>query len=223
MYKALFYKELIKTGKILLLLFILLIAIAVYFIISVNQIFRIEGGVQVWSSMIIKDLTILPLIVQYFPLLAGVMLAVVQFMPEMTDKRLKLTLHLPLPEAKIVSTMLFFGLLMLSVLFLALYIVLITFLIPFFTKEILLATTWLFIPCMLGGFSAYILAAWICFEPAWKQRAFNAGISVGMVSLFFMQAKSGAYISFITILLFVTLWVYLFPFHSVARFKDNEL
>jgi hypothetical protein len=222
MYKALFYKELIKSGRVLLLLLVVLIAVSVYTIINVNQMFRIEGSVQVWSNIIIKEMTLLPFVVRFFPLLAGVMLAIVQFAPEMTDKRLKLTLHLPLPEAGVVSTMLLFGLLALSILLIVLYITLIAFLLPIFTKEILLATTWIFAPCMLGGLLAYLLTTWVCFEPVWKQRAVNSGISTGIVCLFFMQAKPGAYIPFIFILLFITLCVYVFPFYSVARFKDNE-
>lgn len=56
-------------------------------------------------------------ILQYLPALLGVLLAVVQFVPEMAQKRLKLTLHLPFPQWKMILLMSGIGLGALALLF----------------------------------------------------------------------------------------------------------
>ena len=54
---------------------------------------------------------------QYIPLIAGILMAIVQFVPEMQRKCLKLTLHLPYPELKMTGNMLLSGLVLLLVCF----------------------------------------------------------------------------------------------------------
>lgn len=221
MFSALFYKEWIKTRRVILLSGIILISLIIYTFINTGQSFRVGGAVQAWTNIILKDIPILPSIIKWFPLLAGVLLGLVQFIPEMTDKRLKLTLHLPLPETKILSSMLLYGIIILAVFFLLMYLTLLIGLQSYYPAEIIKAMTWQILPSLLGGITSYFFAAWICLEPVWRQRVFNALIATGGLALFWIDAKSGAYSSFTLYLVLIILIGFFFPFYSTARFKDG--
>ena len=56
-------------------------------------------------------------LLQFVPLVVGLLFAVVQFVPEMQRKCLKLTLHLPCPELRMIGAMLLYGVLLLGALF----------------------------------------------------------------------------------------------------------
>ena len=221
MFKALFYKEWIKTRRIILLIGVILFALIIYTFINTGQMFRVGGAVQTWSNIILKDMSLLPEIIKWFPLLAGCLLGLVQFVPEMTDKRLKLTLHLPLPETKILSSMLMYGILVLSGLYIFLYLILFGGLQMYYASEIISAMTWRILPWLLAGVVSYLFIAWICLEPVWRQRMFNALIAIGGLALFYIDAKSGAYIFFVPYLIIIAIAGFYFPFYSTARFKDG--
>lgn len=220
-HNPLFYKEWIKTKRMILLFAVLLIAIVAYTFINVSQQFRISGAVEVWSTVILKDMSLVPDIVMWFPLLAGVLLGIVQYVPEMVNKRLKLTLHLPLPETKIISSMLIYGLIVLLILFTVYFIGLSHLLSSYYTNEIIEAFSLKILPWLLGGITSYLLTAWICFEPNWKQRICNTLGSIATLSLFYMSAKSGAYSPLLIVLAIILIVALSFPLYSTSRFKEG--
>jgi hypothetical protein len=221
MLQALFYKEWIKTRRIILLMAILMIALLVYTFINTGQSFRMGGAVQVWSNVILKDMSLLPSFIQWFPLLAGSLLGWTQFIPEMTDKRLKLTLHLPLPESKILSSMLLYGTIVCLSLFVCMYLILAITLQSYYAGEMIVAMTWKMIPWLLGGILGYYFTCWICLEPVWRQRVLNTLCAIGGLSLYYMSAKSGGYSSFLPYVLLMVVIGSTFPFYSTARFKEG--
>ncbi|MDR0572670.1 MAG: hypothetical protein LBG96_01330 [Tannerella sp.] len=221
MFSALFYKEWIKTRRVILMTGIILAALIVYTFINTGQMFRISGHVQTWSSVLLKDMSVLPEIAKWFPLLVGLLVGLVQFVPEMTDKRLKLTLHLPLPELKIVLSALLYGAIVLFLIYLLMYMILGAGLRFYYATEIITSMTWQLLPYFLGGLAGYIFTAWVCLEPIWRQRIFNASAAVGGLYLFFMDAKQGAYITFLPYLVALVIVGFCFPFYSAARFKDG--
>ena len=218
---SLYYKEWIKSQRVLFLFAILLIAIIAYTWINVNQQFRIDGAVAVWSNVILKDASLVPAVVMWFPLLAGVLLGLVQYVPEMTNKRLKLTLHLPLPEVNIVVSMLSYGLIVLLATFIIFYAGIGLLLQTYYTTEIIQALSLKVLPWLLGGITAYLLCAWICLEPTWKQRICNALGGIAGISLYYLTAKSGAYTPFLIPLLVVMILSLSFPLYSTSRFKEG--
>ena len=66
---------------------------------------RNERAAHVWEVMLQRDVIFIDML-QYIPLIAGILMAIVQFVPEMQRKCLKLTLHLPYPELKMTGNML---------------------------------------------------------------------------------------------------------------------
>lgn len=221
MLQALFYKEWIKTRRMVYLSAVIFICIIIYSLINTAQVFRLEGAVQAWSGAILKDAPVLPPFVQWAPFLTALMMAFMQFVPEMNNKRLKLTLHLPRPESRIMSAMLSYGLSVLTVIFLITYIILMILFSIYYPAEILKLVLWKSLPWFLGGLTSYLLAAWICIEPVWRQRIFNTIISVCLLSIFAISAQSGAYIPMFIILIVAALVSFTFPFYSAIRFKEG--
>lgn len=221
MLQALFYKEWCKTKRIILLLLLVFAGALAYTFINIDQMFRISGATNTWSNTIMKDMSILPQILTWIPVLAALLLSFTQFIPEMTDKRLKLTLHLPLPENKIMSAMLLYGVCILLVLYLLTYILLLLGTSMYYPAEIITAMLWQSAPWFLAGILGYLLATWITLEPTWRQRIFNAFIAICILSVFFISAKSGAYSTLIIYLVLVAIISFSFPFYSTARFKDG--
>ena len=113
---AIFYKEWIKTRWYLLLALVVTVGFAGYSMLRINRVVTLKGVEHVWEVMLQRDAVFVDLL-QYIPLLAGILLAVVQFVPEMHRKCLKLTLHLPYSQLRMVMLMLLYGLLVLLVCF----------------------------------------------------------------------------------------------------------
>ena len=159
---------------------------------------------------------------QYIPLIAGILMAIVQFVPEMQRKCLKLTLHLPYPELKMTGNMLLSGLILLLVCFASNFLLMEIYLNGILAHELknhilLTALTW-----YLAGISGYLLIAWICLEPAWKRRILNLIIAVLLLRIFFLSPTPEAYNKFLPYLVVYTLLTASFSWLSIVRFKAGK-
>ncbi|MDE5651166.1 MAG: hypothetical protein K2I35_09245, partial [Duncaniella sp.] len=108
MEKALLMKEWLKTRKVFLVSIILAVAVTGYAVLMMNRLIELKGVEHLWLIMLLKDNSFVD-IIKYIPLVIGIAIAVAQMVPEMTQKRLKLTLHLPYPQRRLVSLMLLTG------------------------------------------------------------------------------------------------------------------
>ena len=128
-----------------------------------------------------------------------------QFIPEMTQKRLKLTLHLPYPQQRMILLMLLAGVAQISIVFLlqaaSLWIYLQQHIACEMVARILLTAA----PWYICGYTAYLMTAWICLEPTWKLRIVNLLIAAGIVRIFFLLDKPVAYNSFLPTLIIFTI------------------
>lgn len=116
---------------------------------------------HLWVVMVQKDAIFIDLL-QFVPLLIGILLAAVQFFLEMQRKCLKLTLHLPYSQKKMVMSMLAYGVLALVTCFAMSFIMMGVYLPQHFTSELvqrvlLSAAPW-FLPdlpviCLFHGFA----------------------------------------------------------------------
>ncbi len=221
MIQALFYKEWIKTRRIILLVSVIFTGTIVYTFINFGQLFRIRGAVQAWADVILKDAALLSGIIEWIPLLAGILLGLAQFVPEMEYKRLKLTMHLPLTESRIISVMLLYGIMVLVSFYLLGYGCLLAGTSIYYPSEIVEAMVEKSLPWFLGGFAGYLFSAWVCFEPVWRQRIINAFAAVCALSFFYIASGSGTYIPFIPYLIVLIIVAFSFPFYSAIRFKEG--
>lgn len=218
---AIFYKEWIKTRWYFLLAIITTLGFSGYSMLRINRAAEMKGIAHIWEIMLQRDVVFIDLL-QYIPLLVGILLAIVQFIPEMQRKCLKLTLHLPYSELKMVATMLLSGLALLLVCFasnfLLMEIYLRGILAPELKNHILLTA----LPWYMAGVSGYLLVSWICLEPAWKRRVLNLVITVLLLRVFFLSATPEAYVPFLPWLAVYTLLTASFTWLSVLRFKAGK-
>lgn len=220
MTKAIFYKEWIKLRWLLVSIATIFLAMIPYLVLSLQSKFRFAGKAHLWSVIAEKDVNLISQL-QYLPLVAGLILGLFQFIPEMSKRSLKLTLHLPHPEKLTIVKMILFGLGSLAISFLLSGSLLFSLLSLSLPPTII--TTWLTasLPWYLAGFTAYILTVWISIEPSWKRRLINALFSGALLSVFLRASGSFDYTYATPILLAIGLLALIFPFYSVFRFKEG--
>jgi hypothetical protein len=220
MYKSIIYKEWIKTRSAVIVMAAVFLGIGAYSFMKINEGIRLSGIVNVWENVIQKDSTMFPYF-ESLPLLAGILLAVTQYVPELQFKRLKLTLHLPLNENRIMLTMLLYGVSVVLLLLLVTLPLLLAGLSRIFPAEIVCSAFQQLTPWFLAGPAAYLITAWICLEPQWKQRILNVIPGIIALSFFLMPARSGAYQPLDLYLVLLIAMAFSFAFHSTARFKEG--
>lgn len=219
--KAIFYKEWLKTRRVLLVLLLVAVLLVIYTFIHTNYFFRTNGAMQAWDLVIQKDASILPAFLKWYFPLAALALSIVQYSNEIVDKRFKLTLHLPLPENTILSSMLGFGVIAITAAYALLYLPTAGGLLLYYPREIIAATSLQLLPYALAGYACYFLAAWSIIEPIWKRKVIHAFLSLAIVSTFVIEAKSGGYIYGIPFLLLAIAVAVSCLFLSASRFKDG--
>lgn len=221
MTKAIFYKEWIKTRWYLLLAIMVLLGFSAYAMLRIQRVVSLKGAGHVWEVMLSRDAVFVD-ILQYIPLLIGLVLALVQFVPEMYRKCLKLTLHLPYPQLRMVSVMLLYGLVCLLAGF-ALSLLLMwgymqSVLAPELCARVLLTA----LPWYVAGLSSYLLLSWICLEPVWRRRLFNLAVSILLLRIFFLAPAPRAYDAFLPWLTLYTLLSASLCWLSVERFREGR-
>lgn len=217
---ALGYKEWIKTRRLLGVMVLLFAAVLVYTLIEMSYTIRVSGAVNVWYAYLYQGLSVAPMFV-WLPCFAGLSLALVQFVPEMTNKRLKLTLHLPAAEGRIMSCMLLFGLLVLVVLF-SVYVILLVVCSSFYLPNALLIRMLSQVfPWVVAGIVAYGFTAWVCIEPQWRMRVCNGLTACAVIAIFYVSMYPGVYAGFVVQSVLVACLAWLFPIYSCVRFKEG--
>lgn len=221
MIQALLYKEYIKTRAAYALLAALLWGMCIYLSLNVHRIAGIKGAAHLWEVAISRDAIFVQWL-KFVPLIAGILAGVAQFVPEMVQKRLKLTLHLPCSCTASAGTMLTYGAAALSAIYAVDFLILNIALGKVFAEEIVSRILMTALPWHLAGVTAYLLTAWVILEPAWKVRVFNMGISALLIRLFFLSDTPEAYNRFIPILAITAAVTASFPFISIDRFKAGR-
>ena len=208
MNKALLFKEWIKTRWMFLLMFVVFILAMGYIALRISSAARNVGMPHLWEVFILKNVVLLDQI-KVLPLLAGIIMGITQFIPEMTKKRFKLKLHIPLGENQIVF------------LFTVSYGGFLWGLSADFPREVVGAWFATILPQVLCGFASYLLTAWIILEPVWSQRIYNAVIGLLILSLFMVQGVPGSYIYMLPFLFGTLIVLALYPKISIRHFKEG--
>ncbi|MFV0545007.1 MAG: hypothetical protein ACK5ND_02205 [Bacteroides sp.] len=218
---ALFYKEWIKVRWYFLLSVIATLGLSGYTMLRINRVVNHKGVEHVWEVMLQRDAIFIDLL-QYMPLIVGLLMAIVQFVPEVQRKCLKLTLHLPQKEIRSVIMMMLVGLLLLLIEFASTFIFMDIYLDSILASELKWHILLTALPWYLAGIAAYFLIAWICFEPVWKMRVFNLVIALLILRVFFLSDAPEAYNKFLPYMGLYTLVIICFSWLSVLRFKSGK-
>ncbi|WP_372934474.1 hypothetical protein [Mariniphaga sediminis] len=222
MWKSMFYKEWIKI-RLVFWLSLAIGAIAILGIyLNVRHSFIIANAHEFWDGIINKMYIYFNLF-KFIPLGIGVIIGLAQFIPEVKQRRIKLTLHLPLNEEKAGLKMVIFGVICLVALYLTLFALLIFPGRYYFPYEVITLSASTVIPWFSAGLAAYFLTGMITIEPLWKYKVFYALLAFSFVHLFFQSPIAGAYkyawLPFLGIILLMSMSI----LFSIYRFRKGEM
>ena len=218
MNKAIFYKERIKIRRFYPLATAVLAGFTAYALLRIGRMYAFNGAASVWLAVLDRgDVLVDPL--KYLLALVGAGLGLAQFLPEITQKRLKLTLHLPDSRRAMMLGMLGYGLVLLTMLFAVQLLAIGLYLRHLMAPELVHAVVSTTLPWYAAGFAGYLFAAWICIEPTWRQRLFDALIAAGVMRLLFSSDALRVCDTLLPWIAAVVLCALFFPLHSTLRFR----
>ena len=193
-FERILYKERHKLRRSWPVLAIFNFLAVIYLYVETRHLFRMDHAEIVWYRSIELG-HIYYEILRYVPAISGLLLAVMQFLPEMRDERLRLSLHLPVRSHSIILSHLLVG----SVLLAALMAVSATGLVAvtsiYFPWELIKLALITSAPWFLAGWCCYLGAALALLEPGLKLRVFNLLLTAGLAVPLLAQAVPGAYAS----------------------------
>lgn len=208
MFKSLLFKEWLKIKWTYLGLSAISIIAILYIFLNVSYGIELNGAVNFWAFVIYRkypyasDLS-------YLPFIIGVVIALVQFYPEINNGRLKLTLHLPMKENTILlNIVLIVGGLVFSlfILNLLLFVIISN---SFFPPEITFSNLMVILPFYIAGMIGYFATATVMVEPVWSRRIPQIIFFSGLVSVLFnvgdFTAKLISFYLIITAFTFLTI------------------
>lgn len=220
MNKMILYKEWLKSRWILLGLLLLFAALGTHCLLNLAKVVEFRGAAMLWTALLGKE-TILIDTLYYLPPVAGLGLALAQFLPEVQHKRLKLTLHLPYPQGRMIVGMALYGMLALALLFglqtLSFVLVFRSWFVGELIGRVLLsALVW-----YLAGWAVYLLTAAACIEPTWRLRVVYLILGAAFLHLCYLSGIPEAYNAFLPGMAVTVLLSGSLLFLSVARFKEG--
>lgn len=221
MIKAIFYKEWIKTRWVAISAAIISLGFVWYSCARIEKAILIKGAPYIWEALLTHDIVLIELLC-YMPLFVGLVLALAQYVPEMQQKRLKLTLHLPVETLTIAGSMVLYGLIVLLFIVALNFVVLAIYLQKFFAAELVSRILLTALPWYAAGLAAYGLTAWTCLEPVWKRRLLHVFVAAFLLRLFFLIPNPEAYNGSLWWILPLSV---LFPgwaLLSIKRFKEGK-
>lgn len=220
MFQALFYKEWIKLRLWWTLLAAANLAFALFVGLRLRHVYEFYDATVVWINWIYKGY----LFFGYYetvPLLLGLVLALLQFLPEVQNFRIRLVLHLPLGETRAVALHLAAGLLLLSALLLPASAVFSLFGALYFPAEFQ-GCLWLTLaPWLLAGYGAYLFAAAALLESNWLNRAVLVLLGFGTLRLLLQEPLYGGYLRLLPFILLWTAGLLSLPLYSSHRYRKG--
>lgn len=218
MRKAIIYKEWIKVRLFTPLAVSVLAGFTAYALLRIGRMYAFNGAGSVWLAVLDRNAVLIDNL-KYLPALLGLLLGLVQFVPEMQQNRLKLTLHLPFPQSRMLLWMLGCGLALLAVLFIAqaaaIWICLRWLLAPELVARILMTA----LPWYAAGVLLYLFTAWTAVEPTWRRRLFDALVAAGVMRLLFMSDYPRTYDTLLPWIALLAVCALFFPIYSADRFR----
>lgn len=220
MIRALLFKEWIKLRLWWLLALVASLALALILVFRLRHAVELNGALAVWSAWIDRGyLFFRPY--QPAPLVLGVLAAVLQFLPEIQNQRIRLVLHLPLGEDRTLSVHLIAGLVFACAPVLLAYAAFAgaaSLYLPTEFQGVLFRT---FLPWLLSGAAAYLLTSAALLESHLWNRCLHLLLALGAVRLFMLESFYDGYSH---ILLWLALWTALLfsiPLYSSLRLRKG--
>lgn len=221
MERAIIFKEWVKTRMVFFISLGLAVCIAFYTVAMMNRLIELKGIEHLWLIMLLKDNTFIDMI-KYVPLLVGLAIGVAQMAPEMTQKRLKLTLHLPYPQRRLVGLMLLAGLVELLVIYLLQAMIIMVYDFRILPVELVGRVMLTTLPWYFAGFTAYLFVTAVCLEGTWRRRIILSLLGIAVLMMYFLQPALEAYNGMILLIVITVVLLAVLSFGSIIRFKEGR-
>lgn len=223
MYKSIFFKEWLKIRWAVAAVFVAFLLFLGYIYLNTDYYFRFIEPNGMWYNVVIRGMIFYGDLFIYLPLFAGVLIGTTQFVPEISDNKLKLALHLPMKENIILLTMLSIGTATLIIIYIFSYIILAFISTYYFPVEVLRSLIITSLPWYLAGLIAYWSVVMISIEILWLVRVALLVVSLGFVNLLFYLDTYNTYANSIVIFTFLSFFIAFQTFLSAYRFRKGVL
>ncbi len=222
MFKSVVYKEWIKTKWFLIILtFIGLLAVGNIFL-KVQHNIAFNDANKYWYLILFQNHHYFKSL-KFVPLFIGLLIALVQYVPEIMDKRIKLTFHLPINENKILMMMLGYGFITLLASYALMFFAFVGLSNQVLPTEIVQATISSITPWFLAGFAAYFLVALVVLEAIWKYRIAYFVAASAFMLFYFESSIPGGYNLINLKLILLTIAISISLSFSAYRFRKGEM
>lgn len=191
----LFYKEWIKTRAAFFGTLIVGIGVVFYLFIGVENRITLMGAKGYTLYMLYNNPPVIYYgLLRYVPLLAAVCIGVSQYAPEVAQRRIRLTLHLPIGNRTLIAGMALYGLLLIT-LFNAIVLALFCFKnSALFPTEVTVPVRETVLGWFLAAYWVYNYIAFTALEPNRMRQLFYALTGIVVLSLYFYDVPfHGAY------------------------------
>ena len=140
--KHLIYKEWLKTRWYATIALLLSLGTVIYIFISIRSDLNLLGAPQYFSSLILEKSIFFGKF-KYIPIITALLIGLSQFVPEVTDKRIKLSLHLPMENTTVIYSMVLFGFAIITAIQLISVLLLTLFMSVYFPSEIIIPSLYI--------------------------------------------------------------------------------
>lgn len=224
MIRSIFQKEFYKIRWLMLLVILANTAVCLYVFINTRRLFVLDHPEIVWYRVLhLGQINYGDF--KFIPLFSGIIIAFIQYLPEMWQQRLRLSLHLPVSIKVLVFIHIWIGLTAFCLAMLPNAVALIWMTANYFPPEALPTTLQTILPWFLAGIAAYLGGTLVLLEPNMRFKAFNMIVSAGVAGLYLQWAEPGQYANIIIqlilplclMVLAVLLPAYRFRYRRIAR------
>ncbi|MBN1932477.1 MAG: hypothetical protein JW786_12815 [Desulfobacterales bacterium] len=192
MFRSILFKEYLKIRLPWLTLLILNGGLMAYVAIATRHLFVMDHAEMVWYQVLHLG-RIHYSHLKYAPVVTGLLLSCIQYLPEMTSERLRLTLHLPVSPNRLIIAHIMVGLTAFGLILFVDLTALTLITSWYFPFEAVTTALWTALPWAMAGAAAYLGATLGLLEPNYRLKLFNLAIAAGVVGLYLYPLSPGAY------------------------------
>ncbi len=219
MFTSIAYKEWLKIRWTYLAVIVISAGVLTSIFLDMSYQMRMDRAISVWSYVVLMQYPFYDTL-RYIPLLVGCAVALAQFIPEVIQSRLKLSLHLPLSENRVMLWMVAYGAGMVALVFLALAVASMVGTLVFFPVEVMFSAILTSAPWFLTGLAGYFITALIVVEPRWVRRALY--LLVGYLFLDALLLRVGVEAYRPSLMAFLLLAALIVPVITLSGFRFRK-
>jgi len=191
---ALVWKEWLKLRPAFFVLLAVHVAMNVWAAAGLRSLFSGAHPEVLWYQTIILGNIHFDML-RHVPWISGLILAGAQHLPEIRDKRLRLTLHLPVRAETAMACSLGFGACVFFLLAMLDGAVIAATDSAHYPAEIVAIHLWALLPMEAAGLAAYFGATVVFFEPSTSRRLHALLLTITAVAMILVPARPGAWSS----------------------------